>query len=361
MRATPFFWWEAYDCAATARLEMVDRILRDRRFGREVPAAERARRPAHLAPFYAIDDHSMLERDPPVHTRLRSLVTRAFTSRRVEALAPEIRALARGLAEALTPGADLIPAFAEPLPVRVIARLLGVPEKRAPDLLAWSHAMVAMYQSRRDRAVEDAALAAVEAFQGYLGTLLQERRRSPRDDLLSALIAARDAEDRLSEAELVATVILLLNAGHEATVNAIAIGAKVMLESGRRGGSGLVEEILRFDPPLHVFERRAREDVEIDGQRFAASERIALVLGAAGRDPEAVRDPDVFDPNRAAAPHLAFGAGIHFCVGAPLARLELQIALETLFACHPTLALEEAPRFADRYHFRALERLQVTL
>ncbi|MEO0388808.1 MAG: cytochrome P450, partial [Pseudomonadota bacterium] len=309
MRGQKLFYWEEYGTVAAAGTGLVNAILRDKRFGRAVPEAERAARPPHLAPFFAIDDNSMLERDPPAHTRLRGLVLRAFTPRRIRALAPMIRSLADALAAELPAEGDLLKTFCEPLPVRVIARLIGIPETRTPDLLTWSHAMVAMYQSRRDRAVEHAAARAAAAFSDYLDTLIAARRAEPRDDLLSGLIAARDAGDRLSEAELRATVILLLNAGHEATVAALGNGIKAMLESGHRHGPSLVEEILRFDPPLHVFERRALAPVTLAGHTFQPQDRVALVLGAAGRDARH-KDPDRFDPTRERPQHLAFGAGL---------------------------------------------------
>lgn len=307
----------------------------------------------------------MLEREPPAHTRLRGLVLRAFTSRRIAALDPEIAALAHTLIDRFPDGPfDLLAAFAELLPVTIIARLIGVDDAQAPQLLAWSHDMVAIYQARRDRAVEDRAEAAARDFSAFLADLIAIRRRAPRDDLLSHLIAARDAEDRLSADELVATCILLLNAGHEATVHSIGNGVKALLERGLAArGDGiapLAEEILRFDPPLHMFTRHALEDTEAFGHRFARGDTVGLLLAAAGRDPAAFPDSGRFDPSRMPNAHVAFGAGLHFCVGAPLARREMQIALPILFARCPRLALAETPRYADRYHFHGLETLTVT-
>ncbi|MEO1001053.1 MAG: cytochrome P450, partial [Pseudomonadota bacterium] len=184
MRAKgPVVWWEEYGMAMAVSHAAVDAALRDRRLGREDPEPPPV--PPHLAPFYAIERHSMLEREPPAHTRLRGLVTRAFTSRRIAALGPGIAALAHELIDGMGAEADLLPAFAEPIPVRVIARLLGVPEEMAPQLLDWSHAMVAMYQARRDRVVEEAAVAATEAFRAWIDDLIEARRRAPGDDLMS--------------------------------------------------------------------------------------------------------------------------------------------------------------------------------
>ncbi len=265
------------------------------------------------------------------------------------------------------------PTFAERLPVVVIARLLGLPDASADDLLAWSHAMVAMYQARRDRAVEDAANAAARAFAAFLRAHVDARRSRPGDDLVTELIAAEEAGDRLDTEELIATCVLLLNAGHEATVHAIGNGVATILGQGldparlfadAQATDATVEEVLRHDPPLHLFTRHALVDVEVLGHRFARGETVGCLLAAANRDPARFTAPARFDPRRyerggGAATQLSFGAGIHFCVGAPLARLELAIALPLLFARRPGLALTAPPRFADRYHFRSLEALHV--
>jgi unspecific monooxygenase len=362
-------WWEEYGMPAAVSHRAVDAILRDRRFGREPPeAAPRPAPPPRLAPFYAVESRSMLEAEPPRHTRLRGLVLRAFTPARVRALRPEIDALAGTLVAAMPRDApvDLLDALARPLPVTVIARLIGVPDAAAPDLLAWSNAMVRMYQPGRTRAHEDAAVAATQAFTAFLSEVIAERRLAPGDDLMSALIAAEEQGDRLSAEELVANVILLLNAGHEASVHALGNGVTALLTHGgaealatEDGAAAVVEEILRFDPPLHVFTRIAREPAEAFGHRFAPGDEVACVLGSANRDPAIWPDPDRFDAARRPAPHAAFGAGLHFCLGAPLARLELARALAALFAARPGLRLAEAPRYADIYHFHGLERVLV--
>ena len=357
-----------YDRARAAGHEAVALLLRDRRFGRELPAHLKPARPPHLADFYRLDDRSMLDREPPAHTRLRGLVLRAFTSRRIAALAPDITAIAGELIDALPPEFDLITAFAEPLPVRVIARLHGVPEEMAPQLLAWSHAMVAMYQARRDRAVEDAANAAARDFAAYLRGHIALRRARPADDLITALVAAEAEGSRLDPEELVATCVLLLNAGHEATVHAIGNGTAAILASGLdpatlfatpEATAAAVEEILRFDPPLHLFTRHALDDLDILGHRFRPGDTVGCLLAAANRDPARYPDPGRFDPARLPGPQLSFGAGIHFCVGAPLARAELGLALPLLFRRRPGLALAAAPAFADRYHFRGLTELRL--
>ena len=234
-------------------------------------------------------------------------------------------------------------------------------ETDAPDLLRWSNAMVAMYQARRTPEIETAAATASAEFTAYLSDYIATRRSRPGDDLISELIAAEQDGERLSRDEMISTCVLLLNAGHEATVHTMGNGVKALLaQDHRRNDAATIEEILRYDPPLHMFTRWAYEDVEICGQTFAAGQEIAALLGAAGRDPAAYADPDRFDSARSGPAHHAFGAGIHFCVGAPLARLELQIGLERLFATCPNLALAAAPRYADLYHFHGLTALRVT-
>lgn len=359
------FHWTDYGMACATSAAAVGAILRDRRFGREVPAERQAPIPARLEPFYAVEAHSMLELEPPRHTRLRSLVLRAFTSRRIAALAPEIATLTHELVDALPPGRfDLLQHVAQKLPVIIIARLLGVPEDRASDLLGWSNAMVTMYQARRSRKTEDAAVAATRDFVAFLRGYIDVRRKTPADDLISHLIAAEENGEQLSSDELVTTCILLLNAGHEATVHTIGNGVKTLLEARTPPAmlasdqiDATVEEILRFDPALHKFTRYAYETVEMAGRTFHRGEEVALLLAAANRDPGVWDVPGIFDPERPVKSNLTFGAGVHFCVGAPLARLELKIALPILFQRLPGLRIAAPPRYADLYHFHGLETL----
>jgi cytochrome P450 len=363
-RATgPLVFWSDYDMPVATTHAAVNTLLRDRRFGRE-PVTPREI-PDHLAPFYAVEAHSMLELEPPRHTRLRSLVLRAFTNRRIKALAPEIHALTAELIDAF-PEADfdLLEAFCRPIPVIVIARLLGVPETMAPDLLRWSNAMVMMYQAGRTRAQEDEAVGATIEFVDFMHGYIDRRRSDPRDDLISALIAAEEDGARLTTDEMITTCILLLNAGHEATVHTLGNAVKLALETGARPGADaarFVEDVLRYDPPLHLFTRWAYEDVEIAGHLFRRGDEVGLLLASAGRDETVYAEADRFVPDRADGPaNLAFGAGLHFCVGAPLARLEMQIALPILFERCPGLALADTPRYADIYHFHGLEALRVS-
>lgn len=368
MRALgPLVMWEDYGMRCAAGHAAVNAILRDRRFGREVPAELRKPVPDHLRPFYAVEDHSMLELEPPRHTRLRSLVLRAFTARRIAGLGPEVERLAHDLVDRFPAGEfDLLTSFCQTIPVVVICRLLGVPEAMQDQLLSWSHDMVAMYQAGRTRATEERAAQAAAEFSAFLRGYVAERRRAPADDLISELIAATDEGGRLSEDELITTCILLLNAGHEATVHAMGNGVKAILEAGGPRDwlapgrvEATVEEILRFEPPLHLFTRIAYEDVEVMGRVVKRHETVACLLAAAGRDPKVWDDPHRFDPARPAAAHAAFGAGLHFCIGAPLARLEMAAALPVLFARCPDLRLAAPPVWADTYHFRGLRGLRV--
>ena len=370
------FFWEDFGFWCLAGYDDVNRLLRDRRFGREKPAGAAddqgfAGDRSHLQAFDAIEANSMLELEPPVHTRLRTLVNRAFVSRQVERLRPRVEALANELIDGFEANGkvDLLPAFAAPLPITIIAEMLGVPVEMGPQLLAWSHDMVAMYMHGRTRETEDRANAASQAFSDFLRAYVAERRKNPGDDLLSLLTSAHESGDRLSEAELVSSAILLLNAGHEATVHQTGNAVRSILMQGgdpRRffatpaETAATVEECLRFDAPLHMFTRYAYQDIEIaDGVRIEAGQQVGLLLGAANSDPTAFDRPRDFLPERADQKTISFGAGIHFCIGAPLARLELQVALKVLFDRLPGLKLAEEPRYRDSYHFHGLERLTV--
>lgn len=370
------FFWEEFGHWCFGRFDDVNALLRDRRLGRQNPAGIPDSRGigedrSHLAAFDAVEAHSLLELEPPVHTRLRTLVNRAFVSRQVERLRPRVEALANDLIDRFPAGEpfDLIPAYATPLPITIIAEMLGVPVEMGPKLLDWSHAMVAMYTLGRTREAEDAANRAARDFSDFLRGYLAERRRQPGDDLLSLLIAAHEGDQKLSEGELISSVILLLNAGHEATVHQTGNAVRAVLTQGgdpRRffgtpeATAAAVEECLRFDAPLHMFNRYAYQETELaPGVVIEPGEQIGLLLGMANRDPAAFAGAGAFDPGRADLKNVSFGAGIHFCIGAPLARLELQVSLKTLFERLPDLRLAEEPRFRDSYHFHGLEMLQV--
>ena len=365
----PVFKWEEYGHWCFSRHEDVNALLRDRRFGRQIlHVATREELgwlepPEHIAAFTAHEKHSLLELEPPVHTRLRGLINRAFLSRQVERLRPIIVSLSNNLIDGFEAKGEvnLLAAYAIPIPVIVICELLGAPAEMADQFLAWSHDHVAMYMAKRDRSIEDAAVKAVLEFSAYMRRLIAEKRKCPKDDLLSELVKAETEGQKLSEDELVTTAILILNAGHEATVHSIGNGVKALLERGISGPitAGLIEEVLRFDAPLHMFTRYALEDVDYAGVRLKKGETVGLMLGAANRDPARFAEPDVFNAARDPNPHVSFGAGIHFCIGAPLARLEMLIAFEVLFARLPKLKLVGKPKYKDVYHFHGLEELRV--
>ncbi|MER8954177.1 cytochrome P450 [Mesorhizobium sp. M0833] len=373
--ASNAFFWEEFGFWCFGGFDDVNRLLRDRRFGRQNPAGIPDSRGigqdrTHLSAFDGVEANSMLELEPPVHTRLRTLVNRAFVSRQVERLRPRVEALANELIDRFDPGeVDLLPALAAPLPITIIAEMLGVPVDMGPQLLDWSHRMVAMYMHGRTRETEETANRAARDFSNFLRGYVAERRKRPGEDLLSLLIAAQEDGQKLSEDELVSSAILLLNAGHEATVHQTGNAVRSILAQGgdpRRfftspeATAATVEECLRFDAPLHMFTRYAYQKVEAGpGIVVQPGETIGLLLGMANHDPVAFTEPFAFRPGRADQKNVSFGAGIHFCIGAPLARLELQVSLKTLFDRLPHLHLAEQPRLRDTYHFHGLETLAV--
>lgn len=375
---TPTFLWEDYGHWCFTRFKDVNALLRDKRFGRQIlhlmnrEQLGMAPPKPHTAAFDQTEKYSLLALEPPVHTRLRTLVNRAFVSRHVEQLRPRIELLANQLIDAFEDDGEveLLKAFAAPLPAVVIAEMIGLPAEMAPQLLDWSNRMVAMYMYGVTREVEDDANRASIDFMDYLRTVIAERRRNPREDLLTHMLTA-DPNDgqKLTEDEVISTTILLLNAGHEATVHTTGNGVAAILQSGLDPKAlfatdaqieATVEECLRYDAPLHMFTRYALQDVTLDdGLSFKQGEVIGLMLGAANRDPTRFVDANRFDPFRTDGQNVSFGAGIHFCIGAPLARIELQVAMKTLFARLPGLRLAEAPAAKNVYHFHGLDTLRV--
>lgn len=342
--------WLAFDHAS------VSAVQRDRRLGR----IWRDREPAdYLEPFNLLHRNQMMENEPPEHTRLRRPVAKAFGRGHVERLRPRVRALALELLEGVDPaGFDVIADYAEPLPVLVIAELLGVPASYAPDLREWSQAIVRMYEPSPGQQVVDEAVSAATAFAGLVREIADERRRTPADDLITDLVATE-----LSPDEVVAAAVLLLNAGHEASVNVFGNGLVAMLRRGLRPDADVaatVEEMLRFDSALQLFERTATEPVEVGGVTVAAGERIAVLLGSANRDPAVFDAPDEFQVARAHNPHVAFGVGVHFCLGAPLARMELTESLPALFEALPGLQLAGEPESRGTFVLRGYHRVPVS-
>ena len=363
-------FWEDYKMVSLFKYDDVSNILKDRRFGRECPEEKKQDHRKDLAAFYELEDHSMLQLEPPKHTRLRGLVLRAFTSRKVNSMAAEIETLCAQLMQNFSSNrVNILNEYANKIPVIIIARLLGVPEEMSDQLLRWSNDMVMMYQARRTVKHEERAIKASKEFSAFMRSYVEERRSKPKDDLITHLISAEENGEKLTTDELITTCILLLNAGHEATVHSLGNGIKVLLENKKITIdwqseikiNQLIEEILRFDPPLHIFTRYAYDQIDIGDHTLKKGDEVALVLGATGRDKTLWSDPEYFDPNRIIKKNTAFGGGIHFCVGAALARLEMQIALPMLFTKYPKMELAEKPRYADVYHFHGLEKLLVNL
>jgi cytochrome P450 len=324
--------------------------------------------------FAAMDVRPMLFSDPPNHTRLRSLVNKAFTPRRVEALRPHIQEIVDRLLDGVDERGelDVTADLAFPLPVIVIAEMLGVPLDEQDQLKTWSRDLARTIDPIVS--VETAQQAAMSglAFINYLNGLIDERRQSPQDDLLSALIAVEEEGEHLSHEELLINTILLFIAGHETTQNLIGNSVLALLRnpgelerlrSDPSLAKNAIEESLRYDGPVQLTARHFKDDIEVGGQPIAKGQTAILLHAAADRDPAQFADPDRFDITREGANrHIAFGNGIHFCLGAPLARVEAQIAVSTLVSRYPDLALLEAdPPYSDTFTLRGVSRLPVSL
>ena len=348
-------WHEPSGMFLTFTHATVGQVQRDRRLGR----LWRDREPLdYLEPFNLLHRNQMMENEPPEHTRLRRPVASAFARGHVERLRPRVRELAATLLADVDPdGFDVIADYAEPLPVLVIADLLGVPRSHAPDLRAWSQAIVRMYEVEPTQQTVDDAVSAAVDFAGLVRELVGERRSSPAEDLITDLVATE-----LSEDEVVAAVVLLLNAGHEASVNVFGNGLTAMLRRGLRPGPDVpatVEEMLRFDSALQLFERTATEDVRVGDVTVEAGQKIAALLGAANRDPAVFDEPDEFRVARSPNSHLAFGVGVHFCLGAPLARMELAESVPQLFDTFPDLELADEPVSRGTFVLRGFRSVPV--
>jgi pimeloyl-[acyl-carrier protein] synthase len=351
-------------------------VLRDPRMSRDPRRSQRVeqlRASAELDELLAAEEAapSMLFVDPPDHTRLRTLVNKAFTPGAVERLRPRVEAIVAELLDRVAgAGAmDVVEDLAYPLPVTVICELFGVPEADRDRFRAWSRGLVHLLDPLVASDALERALRARLALRGYLRELIAERRAHPTGDLLTALIAAEDEGHQLSEAELVSMCLLLLVAGHETTVNLIANGllalvrdpgARARLQADPALAGSAVEELLRYDSPVQFTSRHALTDLDIGGRHIHAGETVVAVLGAANRDPAQFPDPDRLDLARKPNRHLAFGGGIHFCLGAPLARMEAGIAIPALLARLPGLELAGPPVRRDTVTLRGLASLPVT-
>ena len=345
--------WLAFDHAS------VSAVQRDRRMARLwQDRSETERSAAYLEPFNLLHRNQMMENEPPEHTRLRRPVAQVFARGHVERLRPRVGELARELLAQVDPdGFDVVGDYAEPLPVLVIAELLGVPSSYADDLRDWSQAIVRMYEVEPSLEVVDAAVTSATEFAGLVRELVRERRAHPQDDLLSGL-----ATTELTEDEMVASAVLLLNAGHEASVNVFGNGLTAMLRRGLRPGpdvAACVEETLRFDSALQLFERTATEDVALGDVVVEAGQKVAVLLGSANRDPAVFEEPDEFRVDRTPNNHVAFGVGVHFCLGAPLARMELVESLSALWAAYPALTLAGEPESRGTFVLRGFHTVPV--
>ena len=329
------------------------------------------RHPPTRQPFWDLLAVQMIDMEPPDHTRLRRLVSTAFTPRTVESLRPRIEAIVGGAIDgALELGEfDLIADLLELVPVAVIAELLGIPEADRHLLRPWSADMTLMFELNPTAEAQRRATVASAAFEAYLRGIVRERRRAPGADLVSQLAAVLETDgDRLTEDELIGTAVLLLNAGHEASVNGAANSWWALFRhpdalARLRAEPGLVptaiEELLRFDTPAPMFERWVLEPVEVAGVTIPRGQELALQFAAANRDPAVFERADELVLDRSPNRYLSFGAGIHFCLGAPLARLEFEILFAAILRRLPGLEVVEVPAWKPRFVLRGLESLRV--
>ncbi|MFN8021154.1 MAG: cytochrome P450 [Acidimicrobiales bacterium] len=377
--ATPIFFDERTDQWVLTRFAEVHETLRDRRLGRAYThryTHEQFGRPepdARWRRFHEHEQWSLLAIEPPDHTRLRRLITKVFTPRAVEAMRPQVEALADELVAGCAERGrfDLIADYAQPYSVAVICSMLGVPRADTRRLLDWSHAIVKMYELRTGDDVKVAADRAAGEFIDYTRALIADKRRSPDGSLISGLVAVEDEGEQLSEAEITSTAMVLLEAGHEATVNSLANGMKAMLthrDEWRRVTSGevaprtAIEDMIRWDAPLHLFERWVLDEgVEIAGQPIPVGAEVAMLFGAANRDPRRFDDPGRFDAGRGDTAHVGFGGGIHFCIGAPLARLELEVSVDRLARLMPHVELAADPVYHPTFVIRGLTALELSI
>jgi len=366
------FWHEETSMFLAAGFKDASAVLRNRTLGRifdpKTPESK-------WESFNWLHSDSILDSEPPKHTRLRSLVMKAFNPKKIESLRPEIERITASLLDQaaqkhLNQGHfDLIADFAEPLPVKVIAHLLGFPEKDEHLLRPWSQAIVKMYEVSPSIADQEAAQQASDEFAAYVHELMLERQTNPGTDLISDLAAVREEGEKLNTHELIATCVLLLNAGHEASVNGFGNGMVAALDNKTQmaklnadpDGLALtaVDEFLRFDAPLHLFERTATEDTEIGGVTIKKGQKIASLLGSANRDSAVFENADELDLSRHPNPHIGFGAGIHFCIGAPLARIEMSVSLPALIKRFGNLELADKPLRRQSFVLRGYDKVLV--
>ena len=367
----PVHWSPLMDSWVFSRYKHVDGILRDhKRFSNDT---SKRGNPSHIDESFDLTNQpSMLFRDPPDHTRLRALVSRAFTPAVIEGLAGHIRDIANDLLDQIDDpaGFDLMEAIAAPLPVIVIAELLGVPTKDRPQFQIWSrHRSRGLEPNITDKERRLVSEAGRELDAYFLG-IIDQRRRDPQDDLISGLVAAEEAGDKLSQPELLAMLRLLLVAGNETTTKLIGNGMLALLRNPEqlevlRQSPDLmpsaIEELLRYDAPVQLDVRVALEDVEFDGRLVKKGQGVMVLLGSANRDPEVFNDPDRLDLTRQEANHISFGRGIHHCLGASLARLEGRLTFESILERFTDIRMQaDRPVFRDNIILRGLDVLPVS-
>lgn len=365
-------WDEQLGMFLAATHKDANLVLRNRALGRIFKPKEPQ---STWNTFNWLHADSILDSEPPKHTRLRSLVMKAFNPKKIESLRPDVERLTNQLLDAIERKLsnqgefDLIADFAEPLPVKVIASMLGFPDSDEHLLRPWSQAIVKMYEVSPSEQDKQEAIKASEEFADYVHGLMLERKKNPGTDLITDLALVEEDGERLNAHELIATCVLLLNAGHEASVNGFGNGMVAtlknqqqlaLLKANPRGlAATAVDEFLRFDAPLHLFERTATEDTEIGGVSIAAGQKIAALLGSAGRDETVFERADELDLTRDPNPHIGFGAGIHFCIGAPLARMEMTTSLPALVERFPNLELVSNPKRRPTFVLRGYESVMV--
>ena len=367
-------WHEGMQMFLAARHVDANDVFRNKSLGRifqaKVPDFE-------WEIFNWLHADSILDSEPPKHTRLRSLVAKAFNRQKIESMRPAVGRITEQLLVAIDDKVnsgesfDLIADYAEPLPVKIIADLLGFPESEEHLLRPWSQAIVKMYEVNPTVAHQNQARAAAGEFAAYVKNLAESRKKTPGQDLISDLAKVEENGEKLNMHELVATCVLLLNAGHEASVNAFGNGMvaalqrpdqlKLLREHPREITDTALEEFMRFDAPLHLFERTATADTELGGVMIIAGQKIAALIGSANRDESVFSEPETMDLTRDPNPHLGFGAGIHFCLGAPLARLELSVSLPALWEKYPTMHLAGEALRRSTFVLRGYESVAISV
>jgi cytochrome P450 len=366
-------WHEGMQIFLAARHSDANDVFRNKSLGRiftdKSPAFE-------WETFNWLHSDSILDSEPPKHTRLRSLVAKAFNRNKIEGMRPAVERITQQLLDAIDEKVksgesfDLIADYAEPLPVKIIADLLGFPESEEHLLRPWSQSIVKMYEVNPSQQYQIAAKKAAGEFAEYVRNLAEHRKTNPGQDLITDLAMVEENGEKLNSHELVATCVLLLNAGHEASVNAFGNGmvaalerpdqAELLRKNSRAITDTALEEFMRFDAPLHLFERTATVDTELGGVKIEKGQKIAALIGSANRDSSVFERADEMDLTRDPNPHIGFGAGIHFCLGAPLARLEMSVSLPALWEKYPNMQLDGNPVRRPTFVLRGYESVSIS-